>query len=417
MFNKIKLKINEFLIGTQKYTGTDNVYIARSGGWLTIGNIISAGVSFLLSIAFARYISKETYGEFRYILSAMSIFAIASLKGLDDALIQSVARGFEGSYKKLLNTRLKWTILGSAASVIWGLYFLINKGQPALAISFFITALFLPPMITGNTYLSYLQGKKLFGTNVKYDVLTQSIATSFLILSLFFVRNIILITLIFFLSHTLVRNFFSIRTLKKYPPNDKEDSQTISYGKHLSLMSVVTLAANELDKIILFSFAGATQLAIYSFAMMPIKQMRNLLRNLRALAYPKFSERDKEEIKKTLPKKIIKFSILLAALGGLYVIIAPYLYKIFFPKYMDSVYYSKLLIFSLASFPASMLTLALASKMKKKELYYVNTLQSASTIIFLIVLTPLYGMMGVIFARILAAAFYLALSWVMFKRL
>lgn len=416
MLNKIKIKIYNFLRGTEKYTGTDNVYIAQSGGWLTLGNIISAAASFILSIAFARLLPKETYGEYRYIISVMSLFAISSLKGLDDALIQSAARNFEGSFKKILNVKLKWSFWGSAASIIWGFYF-INAGQTNLGLSFFVVATFLPWMLTGNTYLSYLQGKKLFGVNVKYDVLTQILATSVIASSLFFTKNLIVITFVFFASHTIFRNYFSLKTLKKYPPNQNEDPKTISYGKHLTLISIVTLVSNEFDRIILFSYLGPVQLAIYSFALTPIKQIRNLLRNVRMLAYPKLAARNEEEIKRTFPKKLLKFSLFIAAGAGIYILIAPYLFKIFFPRYMESVNYSRLLTLMLMSSPASMLTLVLASKMKKRELYYINTFESISLIALLFILTPFYGIIGVIGARIISAGFHLLLAWIMFKKL
>jgi len=69
MIAKFKNKIYWFLRNTQKYTGTDNVYLARGGVWLFLGETISIGISILSGLAFANLIDPAIYGKYRYILS------------------------------------------------------------------------------------------------------------------------------------------------------------------------------------------------------------------------------------------------------------------------------------------------------------------------------------------------------------
>ena len=66
---KIKEKIFNLLHWSQKYTGTDMVYLATGGFWLISGQIFYSATAFLLSIAFANLWSKETYGIYTYIIS------------------------------------------------------------------------------------------------------------------------------------------------------------------------------------------------------------------------------------------------------------------------------------------------------------------------------------------------------------
>jgi len=326
----IKNSIYNLLIKSQKFTGTDNVYVATQGSYLTIGTIISTLASFLLAMAFARLLPKEIYGQYRYILSIMAVIGICALPGMQTAIIQAVARGFEDSFVRATKTRFKWGLLGSLISLGIAVYFLIIQNY-YFAVSFLIAAIFFPVMESMGSYLSYLTGKKLFGIQVKYSILTQIIAAISIIVTLFLTKNLIVLVLIYFLSNTILRTYFLLRTLKKNPPNKKQDPKIIPFGKHLTLMNVVTTIAGQLDKMLLFNFLGPIQVAIYSFAELPVRQINSFLRNIRLLALPKLTNRTRKEIRKSLLKKIGKAVLLIIPIVVVYIIAAPYVYKIFFP--------------------------------------------------------------------------------------
>jgi len=411
----IKNSIYNLLIKSQKFTGTDNVYVATQGSYLTIGTIISTLASFLLAMAFARLLPKEIYGQYRYILSIMAVIGICALPGMQTAIIQAVARGFEDSFVRATKTRFKWGLLGSLISLGIAVYFLIIQNY-YFAVSFLIAAIFFPVMESMGSYLSYLTGKKLFGIQVKYSILTQIIAAISIIVTLFLTKNLIVLVLIYFLSNTILRTYFLLRTLKKNPPNKKQDPKIIPFGKHLTLMNVVTTIAGQLDKMLLFNFLGPIQVAIYSFAELPVRQINSFLRNIRLLALPKLTNRTRKEIRKSLLKKIGKAVLLIIPIVVVYIIAAPYVYKIFFPQYLDSIFYSQLFIFSLIAFPTTIITLSFEAKMMKKELYQFTIISPLVQIILLIVLTPLLGILGVVIAQLIARAFNIFLSLLLFRK-
>jgi O-antigen/teichoic acid export membrane protein len=401
---------------SQKFTGTDNVYVATYGFYLTIGNVISMTAAFLLSIAFARFLPKEIYGQYRYILSIVTILAISSLQGMNDAVVRGVAKGFEGVFIKGFKTKLKWSLLGSIASLGIAIYFWL-QGNIEFTISFLIIAVFLPLFKSGETYQFYLNGKKLFGKKVNYTAIIQILATVFLILTLFLTKNLIILILVYFFSYSVLRMLFLFWTIRKTKPNKKQDLKTISYGKHLSLMGIIGLIAEQIDKILLFQFMGPIKLAIYSFAILPVEQIRTPLQNIQELALPKLSTRSKKEIKKNLPKKLLKSIIFILIMIAIYIILVPYFFKIFYPQYIDSVFYSRLFSFDLLVFPISMMVLTLQAKMKTKELYKINIINPIIRIILLVVLIPLYGMLGAIIAILLSQIFYFFITWFFFKKM
>lgn len=416
MLLKIKSLTINLLRKTQKLTGTDNIYIAKHGSYVMIENIVSMAASFLLSIAFARLLPQETFGQYRYILSIMALLAIFSLEGINNAVIQGVAKKFEGAFKKGFNTKLKWSLFGSLGSIIIAVYFWL-QGNIEFTISFLIIAVFLPFFKSGMIYQSYLSGKKLFGTKANYVSIIQCLSAASLIITLFLTKSLIILILVYFVSYSLLRMFFLFWTIKKHPPNKINNSKIISYGKHLSLMRVIGLISQQIDKVLVFHFIGPIQLAIYSFAILPIRYIRSPLQAIQELALPKLSIRTSKDIKKTLPKKLLKASFLILLIIIIYIILAPYFYKIFYPTYPDSVLYSQLFAFTLLVFPASMLTLSLQAKMKTKELYKISITNQLSRIALFIILIPLYGLLGVIMAMLLTQVLHFFLAWFFFKKI
>jgi len=399
---KFKQKIVNFLRRSKKYTQTDMIYLAKGGFWLSLGQVISFISGFLLAIAFANLLPKETYGNYTYVLSIGSILAISTLPGINTALIRTVARGYEGSFIPALKTKIRWGTLSSLASLgLAGYYFLNNN--TTLFICFLIVAVFLPLMNSFTIYQAFWNGKKRFDIQTKYNIVIQVISVSALILSLFLSDNLFIVLLVYFISHTVLHFIFLQITIKKIRiVEQKQDSQTISFGKHLSLMSFLESIAQRLDKILIWHFLGPVQLAIYSFAYFPIKELQALFgKTLGPLARPKFSEKTMQDLKAFLPKKIIKIFLLIIPIVVLYIIFVPYIYRIFFPQYLGSIKYSRVLALILLASPLMFLGISLQVQLKKKELYISRFIGDIALIILLIILIPIYQIWGVIVARLL----------------
>ncbi len=400
----LKSKIYNLLRWSEKYTKTDMVYLARGGTWLTGGQILATASSFLLAITFANLLSKETYGVYAYVLSVVGILSISTLPGMLGSVIQAVARGYEGSLVPAVKTKIRWGLLGSLAGLVLAGYYYL-QGDANLTISFLIVAAFLPLMDAFFMYDAIFQGRKLFDTSVKFFVINQFIAVASLIAAIFFTGNLFIILLAYFIPWVLMRFIFLKITLKKFTPNSNQDAQTISYGKHLSLMGVIGMVSNYLDQLLVFHYLGAAELAIYSFAAAPTDQINNLLKSISILALPKFSQRSKEEIKKTIIGKILKFALLIAGIVIIYIFVAPLIYKIFFPKYLDSVFYSQILAISSLTVATGLSSSALQAQMAKKKLYILNTVASLLQIVLVTILIYFYGLMGAVLARVLTRFF------------
>jgi O-antigen/teichoic acid export membrane protein len=411
---KTKNWLYQFLRKTQKYTGTDNVYLAKGGFWLTSGQIIYACAGLLLAIAFANLLDPVVYGNYKYILSIAGILGIFSLSGMKTAVIQAVARGFEGSFYSAFKTKLKYGILVSAVSIIGGVYYFL-RGNELLPIPLFLMAVFLPIMYASQIYNSFLFGKKLFSEGIKYKAIIKIISTIILICVLFLTKNLVFLILAWLAIYTILNFFFFFITKQKFHPNQKEDIKTLSYGKHLSVIDFISIIADYLDKILLFTMIGASQLAVYYFATILPMYIRNTISSISALAIPKFSIRPEKEIKQKIFKKIHKLFLLTILIIIVYIISAPYVYKIFFPQYIESIIYSQVFILSLISFPVILLNSFFQSKMMKKQLYLLKIAPFLRVILF-IILIPLFGIWGAITSILATEIFSIGLTLFLFKK-
>ena len=412
----IKQKIYNFLRWTEKYTKTDMVYLAKGGFWLTLSKIIGIIVSFLLSIAFANLLSKNSYGTYKYVLSIAGILSVAALPGLNIALSRAIAKGREGIIKEAIKTKIKWSFLGFLASAILAAYY-FYKNNFTLGAGFIIVALYIPLSEGIAVYGSYLQGKKSFKALSLANIANRIFTTTAIITALFISKNPLIIILAFFSSSAFIQLFLMWLVFRKQQLNKETDSETINFGKHLSLMSIIGSISNQFDKIIMWHFFGATQLAVYSFSLAPLNQLRTMLRSFGTLSLPKMAEKDKDTLKRTLPPKILKFSLILTGPTLLYILLAPYLYRLAFPQYLEAVKYSQILALSLLFYPASLIGTALTAQAQKKHLYIIRTLNPAVKMAMMAIFIPLWGIYGAVASLLLSKAANLCILFILFKKM
>lgn len=400
MFINIKNKIYKILRWSEKYAKTDMVYLARGGTWMSFGQITSSMAAFLLSIAFANLLPKETYGFYKYVMSLAGLLAISALPGMNTAVTRAVAKEHEGTLIPAIKTKIKWGLLGSLAGLALALYYFL-QGNNTLTVSFLIAAAFLPFMDALGLHSAYLSGKKMFGLNVRLGTIGQVSSIFLMIAAIWLTRNLHLIIFSYFASNTFF-NFLILKyVLRKHRPNAAVDEKTIAYGKKLSLMNILTSVSGGLDKILLWHYLGAASVAIYSLAQAPINQASSFFKTILFLAFPKMATAGDEEIKKTLPGKMAKFFILMLVCVAIYIISAPFLFKILFPKYPEAVNYSRIFALTLLFFPQKLIGTALEAKAKAKELYFISISNAVVRIILLAVLLPSYGIYGAVWAIVL----------------
>lgn len=413
----LKQKAVNILRSTEKYTKTDMLYLTKGSFWLGAGQIISMTVAFFTSIAFANLLPPDVYGLYKYILSLVAIISIPTLSGMDSAITRAVAQGFEGTIFLGLKEKIRFGILSTAAGILISLYYFI-QGNKILGISFLVISIFIPIWESFDIYNALLNGKKLFSKFSKYYGLTQILSFLIVVGTLFISKQLVFIILAYFVSNTIIRIIFFYKIIKEIRPNNSIDPGAISYGKHLSLMDIIGTFLGQFDKILIFHYLGATELALYAIAIAPTEQIKGALKNIHTLALPRFAERTKKDISLNIFDKTIRLCLLVSVLILIYIIIAPYFFKIFFANYVGAILYSQIVSVSIIGVSAtSLLYTFFESQKAKKELYQLNILNNVINILILFPMIYYWGLLGAILAKVIVRLLLLLISILFVKKI
>ena len=412
----MKQAIYRILKKSEKITGTDNIYLVKGGFWLGMNNFFQIISAFAISVIFANLLNPVPYGQYKYLASLFGILSVFSLPAINGTLIQAVARGYEGNLEKSFRIKLKWSCLGSLIATILGFYYLWH-GNNALALPIFLLAIFLPIFQASNIYIAFLNARKLFKYQAEYTLFNRTIFITGILLTLFLSQDIIWIFLAYLLLNSSINFFLYSWTKNKIKHNQKVDSKSISYGKHLSFLGILGGLASSLDKILIFHYLGAVPLAIFSFALSPISQVRGIMGNLPILAVPKLAQRSISEIEIAVKKRILQTLILGAIMAVFYVIFIPYLFYLFYPKYIVSIRYSQIMsILIVLGLPLSYLGSISQAKITlyPKKWLYISVSRSVIFILCLIPLVKFFGILGAIIGQIiflLIGYLYFFIGW------
>ena len=405
MVNRIKNKIFKLLRASEKWTNTDMVYLAKGGFWIGLNQVLTVSFGFFLALAFANFIPKEVFGSYKYILSFMGIFSIFTLPGMNTAIARATAKGQEGVIHKGTINRIKMSLLGCLVAICVSFYY-YQKNNNELAIALAIIALTLPLFKTFTTYVPYLNGKRRFDLNTKYDFIIQTISFLFLSTVLFLSNSLTLILLAYFvpiISSRIVIYYIISRKIQK-KVDKKIERETLVYGSHLTFISVLNIISENIDKILLWKFLGPIQLAVYSFALSLPREIKSALGKIGEIAFPKFAAQSSEQISKNFPgfkRKLLLYTLIIFLISIIYILSAPFIFKIILPQYEESVKYSQLIALSLFTAIQPLLVKLLEAQRKIKEQYIVQVSKPILLISLFATLIPKFGIIGAISALVL----------------
>ena len=398
---ELKSRLVALLRWSEKYTKTDMVYLTTGGAWAILGTIVSLAISAATFLAFANLFPKESYGTYQYILSVADIFGIFVLSGIDSSIARSTARDMEGSLIEGILTKIRWGLIGGAGAVMLGSYYLAHA-NPVLGWGFIIAGLFIPFWETPGVYGTYLQGKKRFDLATIGDVVLQLCSALVLIPALFITNNTLIILFLYLLSAGLARVGLLLFSLWKLPPNKRRDPEMITYGKHLSVITVMSTVASSADTLIVWHLLGPVSVAIYRFSQSIPTRVIGFLKNINRLAWPKMAAQDPEVLRRTLMHKIWLL-VGVSTLGALaYAITAPFIFALFLPKYLESVRYTMVVAALIALQPFSLISSAFSAQAKKQSLYIWSIVSPIVRISLFLVCIPLWGLWGAVGSLIAA---------------
>lgn len=413
---KIKSAANYFLDEGEKYLKVDTKYLARGGFWVLIGQIGTQLISFGLVIFFANFLSKDTYGLYRYILSLAGIFYIFTLDGMNTAVGQAVATGDEGALRPAVRYQLKWNLLMTLALLLLSGYYFLNNSW-TLAISLATIGAFAPMTAAFNTYGAYLGGKKEFRLSNILAIISTLIYAVGMVVVVLVSGEVVWLILAYSLTTFLASFMLYLFTIHKFRPPLNSTTNVTRYGRQLTLIGLLGPVVSQIDKIILTHFWGPAQLAVYSLATAIPGRATSLIKDWVDIVSPKLAAKTPQEINRVFYKRIIQGLSIGLVLTIIYVIISPTVFKYLLPKYLDTVFYSQLLALSLIfAMPNRYLGLLFTAQKLPKVILTNSVTQNFIRLFLYIVLGVWGGILGLVWAQVINTFVSFVTSIIIWRR-
>jgi len=394
------------------------VYLASGNFWLFLGRGIAVVSGMLLTVAFANLLSPTSFGTYKYVLAIAGFVGAFSLGGLSGALGRAVARGHQNVVRGVSRVNILWSLPASFLALIGAVYYFWN-GNIILGGGILAIALTTPLSNSFGFSKTILAGKKDFKGLTLYGVPRSLAPIVAIVIALFLTENVLIILLTYFVSNFLASWVLYEFVIRKYSIKDEQKhvDETVRYGKHLSVMGVFSQMVGNLDQLLLWHFAGPVQLAIYTFALAPVREIRNFSENIYPLIFPKFVTKTVSEMKQTVPLRVMQLLLVSVVIAIAYIFLAPLLYKFIFPQYVSAIFASQLLAAALIFQPKNIVETMLYAQGNVRLRYVTLFATQGVKGILWIILIPMYGIMGAVIGTIVTDIVSSMALWWAYKKL
>ncbi len=398
------------------YLGLDLVYFVRGGFWLSLSSALVAIGGIFLSALFARTLTKEVFGQFSFLISILGFASLIALPGMSQAVIQAAAENKDGVYKKAILAVAKWSLAGAVILTLLSVYYYF-AGNRSLSLGILLSALALPVSAAANLYNSFLTGKKQFKLVAIYGAMAQFASIGSTAFALWKFPSLVSVAL-FSAWSTALANLVLTLISSKYVLNNSQDDHLLRLGIHLSFSQVFTIGADYLDRFLVPILLGFTNNAIYSFAILIPMQIHGFLKVFTTLGQPKVARLDSKNLKTALVAKSLQLETLVAMITFFYIVAAPTIFRLLYPGYTgEAVLLSQIFSISLLYYPGNILMLLFLKERQTKPIFRINILYALSTIVFLAILVPFFGLIGAILAKISVRFLQLSIQVAFFAKL
>jgi len=409
--------LSRFLEWSGRYFKTDMRYLLSGSFWSVIAQLSITVISFFLAYIVSRYISKEAYGIYKYVLSTVALISVFSLNSLGTAVFQSTARGHDGALQEGFKINLRWSAFVFAGSLAFAVWYFAH-GNTTLAIGMLVAGSLSPFLTSANLGSSFLGGKKdFFRQSIYFGSVGNGLPLLALIATIFVTKDPLWLILVYSVTNVATSLYFYKRTVARYrPDSEKKDTGMLSYAKHLSVIGILGGIAGNIDHVLLFQNVGSAELAIYVFAISIVDQAKGPLKNLDAMMQARFANHSNQSIRQGMGNKFLWLFFFIGISVTAYILIVPYLFQYLFPAYIDAVPYSQIYVLSLFGLVFGPASSYLIAKKKIRE-QYINSVIGWSVQIILVALgILLWGLWGLVIARVISRLTMGGLAYILYRR-
>lgn len=377
---------------------------------------VTSIVNVLLLLGIADIVDRELYGRFVLISSLLGMAGFFQGGGLSDSLIQTVARGYHGLYRKSIFISFLGSFIGlwllTAIYYFSGVLVKINSNR-ALVI-----ALLLWPFICSmNKWPYFLMGEKKYVKSKIFILVRSALPKLLTIIIMLKTSSLVAFISVYYGVMLICDCFFTALTFHFDVKNETIEKGIMRYAFHASLYKIIEPVAVNADRFLLGAFLPIEQIAIYDVAVRLWKEWIVLMRQVVGMLTPYFSVI--QVLTKKMMKKILAITIAYSfVIIPLVLIVIPLLIHIIFKnKYDQSIPLLQILLYSTPlTFLDLMFKMFVVSKKDIKSYRNLYTYPNIFKLVAVVTCVPYFKLPGAILSLVVTQAVRLFVTFVSVKK-
>ena len=391
----------------EKKLEIDVKYFLKGGFWLGLSNVSNVSRLLIIGIVFARFLPKESFGAFTYVNSIFLITNVFGTPGMSVAIVQSVARGYEGTFAYLTKKVFLWSIMGTFFMFFAGLYDEFFAAGEFSRI-FFLLGFIFPFYSISVNFVYYLVAVKKFHIRMWMELGQNAAIIVSIAIVLLSHGGLLWLVLAPILAQTLTGLSYIAYLMRT--SNKKIDYSSNKYGKVLNLANVLPTAKMQIDKILVANFLGYASTATYNIAAALADQVYAFAKIIATMVVPKSANMDHATLRKNLSRILAYLALLFCSISMILFFLYPYLIPfVFGGQYEDAILYAQVitLFVGIKSITAIIQQISQSKKDLKSTVFssYVGPFIELGLMLLFIVK---YQIFGIIIAKTISDSLNLA---------
>ena len=379
--------------------GSTRLQLYRGAASLFLLRLIQLGAGLVATYFLARSMSLESFGEYNMILNAIGVLTIFSLSGLNNSIMQAVARGYAGTYRATVPIAFGSSFLASAVLIVLGGWY-YREGHLQLAQGLLIAA-FLFPLTHGLVqWKGVIIGNAKFGRLLFHDGLS-SIMTYGLIVAvvLLYPGQYVLPIVIALIIPGIYNVLLTILSYHRIPRDAPVETANVRYGIQTSVFSSLGAIGSNLDRLLLFFFLSPTALALFVAAGRLPDLLSGAMQDVSAVLAPRLAKYE------SYTERLDRVFVLLSLIYGTAIVVLAFtampglVVFLFGDAYADAVPYAQALTCSVAiGYLANLRFRYIRSQIDARSFRDITLISSAVRLAAFVILVPPFGLVGAVIA-------------------
>lgn len=375
----------------------------RNAAYTTLGHVVTTLKGVVTGYFLTYVLLPETYGAYRFVLSAVGMLSFLNLQGLPSTLATEVSRqGRDAPVRGLLRIQMLAAACGSVGLLL-AIPLLSWWGRQDLAPAFFVVAVVSwVSTCTSALYSGLLRGREDFQRNVTLSLQTSVSLVIFvpLVLLTWPTPWLLLLVVLGVPSVVYARELWRLR--RSYPSRASA-APLVPRLLQLSLTTVPQTIAWHIDGLLVAATFGLKESALYYVVSLIPEQMKIWMKEVFPVAYAYQSQGDDSAERRSAVLRWSLYGTLLLLVAVVaYILLIPFVAPYVFPQYAHHPSFYLLTSLSALTLLAGPATLNLQFLEARAHLHALQACQWTSALVYIgcmIWLIPAYGVLGAVISR------------------